>query len=178
MIYLGFYTEEFLITLVKFGLNAIELGDFGTVGNPYLLYGASIGIPLVAGLLTLFNGLAAPAYVTKNKKRLLWLYLIFSILSYVSMGILASGLLFDPEFTLLQEELTKVCVGAGILVVIAVCRTLLEYFLCKMRAHSRNRATQVTCRVGGIIAKTAGWVLSSACVAIAALFVYIVIAQL
>ena len=76
------------------------------------------------------------------------------------------------RFTIIREQWVSCSIAAGILALCSVIRTLLEFALCKMREHSRNRGVKITCHIGGILAKVAGLAQALVCFAAAALFIY------
>ena len=154
-----------------FGWGIIQLPSTAAYSQ-LLFYGINIGVPVVAGILSLLNGWAAPAYGTKRTGRLLWLYMFFGILTYVSMGAMTGNLLLEPEFSLPQENLASCCIAAGALALCSVIRTLLEYALCKLREHTRNHAAKITCRIGSVAAKLAGLAQALVCFCVAGLFIY------
>ena len=120
--------------------------------------------PLVAGIFSLANGLAAPGY--GDKKKPVWLFAIFSVLAYLLVYLDIDALLFNPE-----NVYGTSFVAAATLAVIAVGRTLLEMFYCKLNGYTRSSNTQVSCQVGSSTAKVIGMVQTLGCLALAALFI-------
>lgn len=164
-----------LIPAIGFGWSAIQQPASVAEYHQILFYGINIGVPVVAGILSLVNGWAAPAYHTKRAQRLLWLFMLFGILTYVSMGAVATKLLLDLRFTALLENIASCCIAAGVLALCAAIRTLLEFTLCKLNEHTRNRAAKITCRIGSIAAKVAGLAQALVCFCVAGLFIYTLI---
>ena len=121
-------------------------------------YAINISAALVAGALSLTNGLIAPTYDNKNRAKLLWLFMIFGVLAYVCVY---------PDITMLKTA----PVVAGILALIGIFRTLLEFCLCKLKDHTRSHSAQVSCRVGSTIAKVAGVAQWLICLCLTALHV-------
>jgi len=161
-----------LIPAIGFGWSTIQQPTFSASYNQLLFYGVNIGVPVIAGILSMVNAWAAPAYQNKRTSRLLCLFILFGILTYVSMGTVATKLLLDLRFTIIREQWVSCSIAAGILALCSVIRTLLEFALCKMREHSRNRGVKITCHIGGILAKVAGLAQALVCFAAAALFIY------
>ena len=164
-----------LIPAVGFGWSVIQQPASAAAYNQILFYGINIGVPVVAGVLSLVNGWAAPSYHTKRTQRLLWLFMLCGILTYVSMGAVAGKLLLAPGFTAFRENMTVCCIAAGALALCSVIRTLLEFALCKLREHTRNHTAKITCRIGSVAAKVAGLAQALVCFAVAALFIYTLI---
>ncbi|MBR5021988.1 MAG: hypothetical protein IKY18_02125 [Oscillospiraceae bacterium] len=121
-------------------------------------YAINIIAALVAGILSLTNGIVAPTYGNKNRSKLLWLFAIFGVLVYVCVypGI-ATGKIVPAV--------------ACILALIGIGRTLLEFYLCKLKVHTRSHGTQVSCRIGSTIAKVAGIAQWLVCLGLTALYV-------
>ena len=129
-------------------------------------YVFSIIAPLIAGALSLTNGMVAPTYASKNRQKSLWLFAIFSALSYACVYLDMDALIFSPK-TIESAALT----AAGILALIGVIRTLLELCLCKLGGYSRSHATQVSCRIGSMVAKVAGVAQWLICLGLSALYI-------
>ena len=161
-----------LIPAIGFGWSTIQQPTFSASYNQILFYGVNIGVPVIAGILSMVNAWAAPAYHNKRTSRLLCLFILLGILTYVSMGTVATKLLLDLRFTIIREQWVSCSIAAGILALCSAIRTLLEFALCKMREHSRNRGVKITCRIGGILAKVVGLAQALACFAAASLFIY------
>ena len=137
--------------------------------HDWLFFGLSIGIPVLAGILSLTNGLIAPTYVKKSRQKLIWLFLIFSVVSYMAIHLnIATMVCYPDAIGLVPETSIK---WAATLLPFAIGRTLLECFLCKLKEYTRSYATQVSCRVGSITAKVLGLVQALACFAVAVLYI-------
>ena len=121
-------------------------------------YAINITAVLVAGALSLVNGMAAPTYGNKNRSKLLWLFVIFDILIYVCVYPNISADNIVPAV-------------AGILALIGIVRTLLEFYLCKLKDHTRSHSAQVSCGIGSMIAKVAGVAQWLICLGLTALYV-------
>lgn len=119
-------------------------------------YVLGIVLPLIAGSLSLVNGMVAPAYCSKKKP--LWLFIIFGILAYCCA---------NPDINTIKATPAI----AGILALIGIIRTLLEFGLCKLKDHSRSHSTQVSCGIGSKIAKAAGVAQWLICLGLTALYV-------
>ena len=129
-------------------------------------YALHTAAPLVAGIFALVNGLSAPNL--GDKKKTLWLFSLFSILTYVLVYLDIDALIFDPDgIGVYGTNL----VAAATLAVIAVGRTLLEFFYCKLGHSTRGHAAQVSCRVGSTAAKVIGLVQTLGCLALTALYI-------
>ena len=121
-------------------------------------YAINIIAALVAGNLSLTNGVVALTYCTKNRSKLLWLFAIFGVLVYVCVyPDIASGKIVPAV--------------AGFLALIGIIRTLLEFYLCKLKAHTRSHGTQISCGIGSMIAKVAGVAQWLICLGLTALYV-------
>lgn len=123
-------------------------------------YTINIIAALISGILSLANGMVAPTYGNKNRSKLLWLFTIFGIVTYVCVYLDADAPLFFPDLTV-----------AGILALVGIVRTLLEFYLCKLKAHARSHSVQASCGVGSMIAKVAGVAQWLVCLGLAALYV-------
>lgn len=121
-------------------------------------YAFNIIATLVAGVLSLTNGMVAPTYGNKNNSKRLWLFAIFGVLVYVCVyPDIATGKIVPAV--------------AGILALIGIVRTLLEFYLCKLKAHTRSHGTQISCGIGSMIAKVAGVAQWLICLGLIALYV-------
>ena len=165
-----------LIGAVEAGWKSVDKPTFAELYNQALFFGINIGVPVVAGVLSLINALTSTTYVSKNRKKILWLFMVFGALTYAAMQ-LDIATMVQYSDTIGKDERTSL-IYAGVLALIAIVRVLLECFLCKLKAHTRNHATQVSCQVGGIIAKILGIIQALVCFAVAALFVYCLILTL
>lgn len=117
-------------------------------------YAINITAALVAGGLSLVNGMVAPNYSNKTKSKLLWLFVIFGALIYICV----------------YPDINSPAV-AGILALVGVVRTLLEFSLCKLKYRTRGHSAQVSCSVGSTVAKVAGVAQWLVCLGLTALFV-------
>lgn len=125
--------------------------------------------PVIACILSLVNGMVAPTYDSKNRRKLLWLFTIFSMFTYVLVYLDIYAIIFSP-ITAGSANGTNI-VFAGILALIAIVRTLLEFYLCKLRNHTRSNTAQAICKVGSTIAKVAGVAQWLVCLGLTALYV-------
>ncbi len=165
----------FLFTVFAFGKalvsslgSAWELMDAGNVlPQRTAFYAIRVLTPLIAGILALVNGLAAPTY--GEKKQPLWLFTIFSVLTYLFVYLDIDALIFNPGG--IGSVYGTSFVAAATLAVIAVGRTMLEFSLCKLRGCTRSHATKVSCHVGSTAAKVIGLVQALGCLALAALYI-------
>lgn len=121
-------------------------------------YAMHITASLIAGALSLANGMVAPTYGDKKQQKLLWLFMIFGALTYIGIYPGIQTIVAAPAV-------------AGVLALVGIVRTLLEFCLCKLKGHSRSHATQVSCGVGSKIAKVAGVAQWLVCLGLAALYV-------
>ena len=119
------------------------MGAYRELPQQIGFYAINIIAALIAGNLSLTNGMVAPAYVSKNRSKLLWLFAVFGILTYVCICPDIAGFNASPAV-------------AGVLALIGMIRTLLEFYLCKLKAHTRSHSAQVSCGIGSTIAKVAG----------------------
>jgi len=134
-----------------------------------LFFGLSIGVPVIVGILSLTNGLIAPTYGKKSRQKLIWLFLIFSVVSYMAIQLNIAAMVCHPDaIGLVPETSIK---WAATLLPFAIGRTLLECFLCRLKDYTRSHATQVSCRVGSITAKVLGLIQALACFAVAVLYI-------
>ena len=154
-----------VLTFAKF--LAAAIGDAWNLMDAYRelprhigFYVISIVAALVPSILSLANGMVAPTYGNKNRSNLLWLFTIFGILTYVCVYLDADAPLFFPDLTV-----------AGILALVGVVRTLLEFYLCKLKAYTRSHSAQASCGVGSMIAKVAGVAQWLVCLGLVALYV-------
>lgn len=134
-----------------------------------VFYVISILAPLVAGIFSMVNAMVAPTHGDKNRGKTIWLFAVFSVLAYIFIY-------FDLYTALLNANAAEATARTNptallILVPVAVARTLIEFYLCKLRNHTRSKATKVSCRVGSITAKVVGLVQVLACLAVTALCV-------
>lgn len=165
----------FVFTVFAFGKvlaaslgSAWELMDAGNVlPQRTAFYAIRVLTPLIAGILALVNGLAAPAYGDKQKSPILFIF--FSVLTYLFVYLDIDTLIFNPGG--IGSVYGTSIVAAVTLAIIAMARTGLEFFLCKLRSYSRSHATQVSCRVGSTAAKVAGLVQALGCLALTALYI-------
>lgn len=121
-------------------------------------YAINIIAALLAGILSLTNGMVAPTYSTKNRSKLLWLFAILGVLVYVCVCPNIATVKITPAV-------------AGTLALIGVVRTLLEFYLCKLKNHTRGHSAQVSCGIGSTIAKVAGIAQWLVCLGLTALYV-------
>ena len=152
-----------VLTFAKFLASAIGnawnlMDAYNELPQRITFYAINIAAALVAGALSLTNGMVAPTYGNKKRAKLLWLFIIFGVLSYVCVY---------PDITTLKT----VPAVAGILALIGIFRTLLAFFLCKLKDHTRSHSAQISCRVGSMIAKVAGVAQWLVCLGLAALYV-------
>ena len=139
--------------------NAWDLMDaYKESSQNIAFYAISISAALIVGALSLANGMAAPAYGDKNRSKFLWLFILFGILIYVCVCPNIAAGKIDP-------------VLAGILALIGIVRTLLEFYLCRLKDRTRSHSAQVSCRVGSMIAKAAGVAQWLICLGLTALYV-------
>ena len=129
----------------------------------------SILAPLVASVFSMVNALAAPSHDEKGRTKTLWLFILFSIFSYIFIH-------FDLYNMLLNFASAEVTPRTDpsmlfIMVPVAISRTLVEFFLCKLRNHTRSNTAKASCRVGSITAKVVGLVQVLACLTVTALCV-------
>ena len=129
----------------------------------------SILAPLIACVLSLVNGIVAPTYSDRKRQKLLWLFALFSILTYVLIHLDIHTIIFSPNAIGLSSRTNLTFVG--ILVLFAIVRTMLEFYLCKLKDVSRSHATQTSCKVGSTIAKVAGVAQWLVCLALTALYI-------
>jgi hypothetical protein len=131
-----------------------------------MFYVISVLAPLLAGIFSMVNAMAAPTYGNKDRANALWLFTIFSVLSYVFIYLDIDTILFN-SVAFDRTNLTTTCIFAFI----AVIRTLLEFFLCRLRIRTRSNATKVSCRIGSTTAKVLGLMQVLACLAVTALYI-------
>lgn len=130
-------------------------------------YAINTLIPLFVGILSLVNGLTAST--RSNKKKSLWLFVVFSVLSYVLVYLDMNTILFNPDAV--GSVYGTSFVAAATLAVLAFERTILEFFLCKLSGYTRSNATKISCRVGSTIATVMGLVQTLGCLALTALYI-------
>ena len=132
-------------------------------------YAISVLAPLIAGVFSLVNGMAAPTYGSKDRAKSVWLFAIFSVLTYVFIYLDIDTVLFNPD-AIGSADRTSLAT-AGIFALIAIVRTIEEFFLCKLSNYTRSKATKVSCRVGSIAAKVVGLIQALASLAVTALYI-------
>lgn len=132
-------------------------------------YVINVLAPVIAAILSVLNGGIAPTYGDKRSANKLWLFSIFSALTYIFIYLDIETVLFYPD-DIGYASRTSFAIVA-ILALIAIIRTLLEFFLCKLNNHTRSKATKISCHVGGIYARAVGVVQALACFAVAALYI-------
>lgn len=156
--------------LVSSITNAWNLLDAGhSQPNRTAFYAINVLAPLIAGILSLTNGIASSSYNNKGRSKLLWMYSIFSIVTYIFVFPDFNTFIFDTASSGIAERTSLKAVA--ILAIIAVTRTLLEFLLCKLCSYTRDPNTKISCRIGSNIAKIAGLAQALACLAIVALYV-------
>ena len=163
-----FTVFAFAKTLVSALTGAWELMDAGNaLPMQTVFYALHILAPLVAGILSLMNSLVAPTY--GSKKQPLWLFTVFSVLTYLFVYLDLNTILFDPDAV--GSVYGTSFVAAATLAVIAVGRTMLEFSFCKLRGYTRSNATKVSCQVASTAAKVLGLIQVLGCLAVAALYI-------
>jgi len=156
-----------LASAISTAWNLMDAGD--ALPRQTAFYAIHVLAPLIAGILSLVNGLAAPTYGDKKTAKSLWLFTIFSILTYVFVYLDIDTILFNP--VAIGNVYGTSFVAAAALGIIAIGRTLLVFFLCKLRGYTRSNATKVSCRIGSTAAKIVGLVQALGCLAVTALYI-------
>ena len=165
-----FTVLAFMNTLVSAISAAWNLMDASNgLPNRTAFYVINTLVPLIAGILSLVNGMVAPTYGNKDRAKLLWLFTIFGVLTYVAVYLDIDTIIHNPE-AIGSTDRTSL-ITAAILALIAIGRTLLEFFLCKLCGYTRGDAAKVSCRIGSTVAKVAGLAQALACLAVAALYI-------
>ena len=163
-----------LIPSLGFGWQAVQ-GSVFIAENSLLFYGICIGVPVIAGVLSLLNSWAAGAYAKQRCRKALWLFMIFGAVIYGAMGglerVLAWEGAFFPHMAFTQSDY----IYMGVFALLGVLRALLEYVFSKLAENTRSRAAKVTCKVGTVIAGIVGLAQALVCFCIAGLFVYALI---
>lgn len=149
--------------------DAWNLMESGNLPQRTTFYAINVLAPLLAGIFSLANGMAAPTHGNKDRAKSAWLFAIFSVLTYVFIYWDIDTVLFAPDAIGSTGRTSFITVA--VLVLVAIFRTLLEVFLCKLRNYTRSNATKVSCRVGSITAKVVGLVQILACLAVTALYI-------
>ncbi len=139
------------------------------IGNIWRFLNTNSGLPLQisfyvigiisalsAGALSLVNGMVAPTYDNNSKSKLLWLFIIFGALTYVCTY---------------PSTATSNIALVGILALIGIVRTLMEFYLCKLKDRTRGHSAQVSCGIGSTIAKVAGIAQWLICLGLTALYI-------
>lgn len=152
-----------ILVLGKFLLSAIVsawnlMDAYNELPQNITFYAINIIAALVTGILSLVNGMVAPTYGNKNRSKLLWLFAVFGAFIYVSVY---------PNIAV--DKIAPAV--AGILALIGIIRTLLEFYLCKLKGHTRSHSAQVSCGIGSMIAKVAGVAQWLICLGLTALYV-------
>lgn len=164
-----------LIPVIGFGWSTVQQSNSAIADNLLLFYGIFIGVPVVAGILSLVNSWAVRVYQSQRCRRLLWLFMILGMLIYSSMGALEKVFLgegsYSPNWVISQA----IYIYVGVLALVGLFRTLLEFSFSKLAAHTRSRSAQITCKIGIGIAGIAGLAQALVCFFVAGLFIYTLI---
>lgn len=149
---LSFIFSAVSIPAVGFGWYCAKSPEASEEYKQVLFYCINIGLPALAGCLCLINCWAIRHYSNHHIRKAMWLFAIFSVLSYLAMAAVSNRLLLDPQFTVIAQNLTAISTTGVCLILCGIVRTLLDGTFYNLAQRARSRATKSTCKIGTLVA--------------------------